>query len=132
MLNCSYCSINDAYNGIPLQSYNGISDDKIKEKDNSTNETKLNEMKFVENQWEDVPFFSANGKFVNSKNKEIDKPIIEHFESDKCTHLMTCPFCRKNYNTTIKKYNNQQKIYKKVIVYFLISLIMIMLFDLFD
>lgn len=104
MKNCSYCSINDAYNNDLV-----INPHSYEEKQNK------------HDLFQNIPYISTEGTLID--NKQSKQPIIEHF--NKCNHINTCPHCK----SIIIKYKQN---YKNMIIYFFISLIIIMLFDLFD
>jgi hypothetical protein len=111
----TYCSINEAYNNKM---------DAIEMESIQSNEVPLNKNTEEPHFFQELPFISANGTFMD-KEKPKEPKIIEHFQSDHCTHLLSCPYCRKIFN-------KHKASYKKLLKIILFGLIIILIIDLMN
>jgi len=125
----TYCPLNEAFN---KENFNN--DTFLKHINNEDLESiqtnEISKYKNIEDPhfFQELPFISANGTLINENSSTIQpKKIIkiEPFQTSHCTHLLTCPYCRKILN----KYKNSYKTILKII---LICVIILLLFDLMN
>jgi len=118
----TYCPINEAYDNINSGEIESIQTNEIEQHKN------IEDPHF----FQELPFISANGSLINNgslsnNTKKFEKKVIniEPFQTTHCTHLMSCPYCRK----FLYKYKTSYRTILKII---LICVIILLLFDLMN